>query len=223
MEFPGLPSEIANLANRRSADALGQLATFLFHQELSNADMAPLLFRRRSPREQMDEVRAIGEGAPGLGTVDDELIAVAGRPARYVREVGTGVRLGERKGAEEFAARHPWIVLAFLFLADVAVNTVAARDYTRNAHPCPREFFCHQCILEGAQAEAAVLLRNKYAEVAELTHLVAQLDWDFAFDRVELVCDRQHLVHREVARGLLDHFAFFSEVTHFAMPRLGIR
>ena len=223
MQLPGLPAEIANLANRRAGHAFGQLAALLLDQELSNADVAPLFFRRRSPREQMDKIRAVGKGAPGLGAVDDELIAVARRPACDVGEVGARVGFGEREGAEEFAARHRRIVLALLLLAGIAIDSVAARDDTGDAHPRPREFFRHQRVFESAEAQPAVLLGNEDSEVTERAHLVAQIHRDLAFDRIELVRDRQHLVHREVARGLLDHFAFFSQVTHLAVPRLGIR
>ena len=49
------------------------------------------------------------------------------------------------------------------------------------------------------ELQAAVLLRNEYPEITERTHLVAQLHRDLAFHRIELVRDRQYLVHRDGA------------------------
>src|SRR5579863_3234352 len=129
MQLPGLPAEIADLADRRAAHPCGQLAALLLDHELADADVAPLLIRRRSTCEKLDKVGAVGERAPGLGPVDHPLVALAHRPARNVRQVRTGVGLRQRKRAEKFPARHPRKILPPLIIADTAPQAVAPRDY----------------------------------------------------------------------------------------------
>src|SRR5262249_17295751 len=73
------------------------------------------------------------------------------------------------------------------------------------------------------QTQSTELLGNQDAEVAELGHLLPQLHRDFTLDRIQLVGYRQHFVDREIARGLLDHLALLSHVTHTPVPLFGMR
>ena len=145
-----------------------------------------------------------------------QLVAVPPGPAGDVGDVGSGVGLRHREGAEELALGHARQITAALFLAHHvrADQQIAAGDQRGDAHPAARQLLGHQAVLEAAQAQAAVLLRDQDAEVAELGHLVAQLHRDVALLGVELVGDGQHLVEREVARLLLDHAALFGDVRH---------
>src|SRR5713226_1788457 len=67
MQFPCPPTEVANLADRRTADPRRQRAALLLDHELRDADVAALALRRRGARKQMDEVGAVRKRAPGLG------------------------------------------------------------------------------------------------------------------------------------------------------------
>ena len=79
-------------------------------------------------------------------------------------------------GAETLAARHLRQQSAGVLLrVKPAAQTVAARDDAGDAHPGAGQLLGDQAVLEDAEAEAAVLLRNQDAEVAELAELLAQL------------------------------------------------
>src|SRR5262249_29212869 len=70
-----------------------------------------------------------------------------------------------------------------------------------------RQLLGHEHVLEDAEAEAAVLLRDEDAEVPELGELVAKRHRNLALHWVELVGDGQHLPHRELARRFEDRLA----------------
>src|SRR5207249_10477413 len=99
-----------------------------------------------------------------------------------------------------------------LLLAEARADAVAARNDTRDAHPSPRELLRDEHVLEDAEPEAAVLLRDQDPEVPELGHLLAELHRDLALHGVEPVRDRQDLVHRERARRLEDRLALVAVV-----------
>src|ERR1700719_2190599 len=101
MQFEGLPSEVADLADRRSCDPGRETATLLLNQELADADVAALgIGWRRSAREQHDVIGAVGERAPGLGAVDHPFIALARGLAGDIGEVRSRVGFGQRKRAK---------------------------------------------------------------------------------------------------------------------------
>ena len=129
-------------------------------------------------------------------------------------EPAFGLRHGE--GAEELALGHARQITAALLLAHHvrADQEIAARDQRGDAHPAARQLLGHQAVLEAAEPEAAVLLRDQDAEIAQLGHLVPQVHRDVALLGVELVGDGQHLVEGEFARLLLDHAALFGDVRH---------
>ena len=67
-------------------------------------------------RHHLVEVRVAAVRGPGLGAVDDVLVAVAPGPGLHRRRVGAGVRLGEAVGAEQLAAEHVGQPLLLLLL-----------------------------------------------------------------------------------------------------------
>ena len=162
------------------------------------------------------EVGAVGEGAPVLVAADQVAGAVLLGAAGDVGDVGAGVGLGHREGAEKLALGHARQVAGALLLAHHlrADQEVAAGDQRGDAHPAARQLLGDQAVLEAAQAQAAVLLGDQDAEVAELGHLVPQVHRDVALLGIELVGDGQDLVEGEFARLLLDHAALFGDVRH---------
>ena len=96
--------------------------------------------------------------------------------------------------------------------AAARAQAVAARDDRSDAHPAARQFLRHQAVFEGAEAEAAVFLRDGDAEEAEVAHLVDQLARDVALLRVEPVGDGGDLIAGEGARQVLHHQALFGHI-----------
>ena len=161
--------------------------------------------------EHRDVVRAVGEGAPHLVAVDHPVVAVPARAAADVRKVGAGFRLGEGDRAEELAADDARHVLRPLL--GVPAGAARPRDDARDAHPAAGQLLGDEAVLEDAETEAAVLLGDADREVAEVGHLRAERG-DVALHLVQLVRDREDLLHRELARRLLDHQPLFCQVGH---------
>ena len=184
---------------------------------MDEAEMALARRRLRRARDDDHEVGAVGEGAPVLVAADQVARSVLLGAAGDVGDVGAGIGLGHREGAEELALGHARQVAAALLLAHLlrADQQVAARDDRRDAHPAARQFLGDEAVLGAAEAQAAILLGDQDAEIAELGHLVAQVHRDVALLGVEPVGDRQHFVQRELARLLLDHAAFFGKERHY--------
>ena len=153
VELPGLPAEVADLGDRASGHALGQLALGLLDRDRGEALVAASL-AGLGARDHLDEVGAVGERAPVLAAVQDPVVAVALGAALDRREVGADVGLGHGERAEILAARHRLdLLLALVALArNRAVEAVAARDQAGDAHPAARELLGDQAVLEDPRA-----------------------------------------------------------------------
>ncbi len=222
-QFEGLPAEVADLGNRRASHARRKAAAFLLDHEAGNAFPALVrAWRRRGAGEQDQVVGAVGKGAPVLVAGQHPFVAVALGPARDRGQIRAGVGLRQRTRVQEFAADHArQIGLPHVLghgLHDPA--PLGARDDGRDRHPAARQLLADQAVLEDAKAEAAVLLRNRDAEIPHLRHLVAQIHGDLGIRAVEGVGDGQHLLHGELARRLPDHLALFRHVA-LAVCRYG--
>jgi hypothetical protein len=169
-----------------------------------------------------DVVGAVGEGAPVLVAGEHPVVAVAHRAA------GDGARSEPVSGSDsEVALRnspaHDLGQVRRRFSSVIAVLDPAAlgtRDDGGHRHPAAGELLADQAVLEDAQAQAAVLFGDGDAEVAHVGHLLAQLRRDDAVGAIELVGHRQHFLHDEGARRLLDHAALVGHVTHVISPFL---
>ena len=82
---------------------------------------------------------------------------------------------------------------------------VAAGDDAGHAHPGPRQLLGDEHVLEQAEAEAAVLLVDHDAEEAHLAHLGHEVVGHLALHRIELVGEREDLVHGELPGQVADH------------------
>src|ERR1019366_4329573 len=181
VQLPRLPAEVTDLANRRAGQPRWKLVALFEDQELTDTLVAAVwIGRLLGARQHRDEIRAVGKRAPHLAAVQHPAIAVAGRLARDVGEIGARLRLRQRSRAEEFSTRHPRQIFAPLLRRETAAESVAARDYAGDAHPCAREFFGDQHVLERSQAKSAVRLRDHDSEVAHLRKLVPQRHRDIA-------------------------------------------
>ena len=175
--------------------------------------------------EDDQEVGLVGVGAPVLGTGDLPVVAHAHGAAGDVGNIRAGIRLGQRIGAEKLALRHARQQLGLALRRQRvhrAQQAVAARDQAGDAHPAAREFLGDQAVLEGAQPEAAEFFGDQDAEVAEFGHFLDQFARDRALVRVQLVGQRQHPLHREFARRLLDEPAFVGQYLHGSSSRIGV-
>ncbi|MDT4803979.1 hypothetical protein FQZ97_367450 [compost metagenome] len=220
-QFPGGPAVVADLGDDAALDAFRQLAARLLDHEGGQALVARLgVDHRVGAADHQDEVGLVGESAPVLAAGNDPVVAVAHGAARDIGHIGAGIGLGQRERAQELATRHARQVLGLLLgrqRLQRADQAVAAGDQAAHAHPAARQLLGHQAVLVGAQPQAAVFLGNQDAEVAELGHFVDQLARDLAFFRIQLVGDGQHALHRELARGLLDHAPLFGQFLHLAL------
>jgi hypothetical protein len=160
-------------------------------------------------RDDDQVVRAICKGDPHLLAVQDPLVAVQLGAAAHRGDVGPRPRLGHREGPQELAARDPRERLLRIVDREIGRGDQAgARDDAGHAHPRARELLGDEAVLEHPEPEAPVLLGHQDAEEAELPHSLADLGRDLALLRVESVRGGEHLLHRELARGLLDRLAF---------------
>src|ERR1035437_8604502 len=113
VQLPRLPAEVTDLANRRAGQPRWKLVTLFEDQELTHALVAAVwIGRLLGARQHRDEIRTVGKRAPHLAAVPHPAIALPGRFARDVGEVGAGVRLRQRSRAEEFPTRHPRPIFA---------------------------------------------------------------------------------------------------------------
>jgi hypothetical protein len=161
---------------------------------------------RIGARDHGHIVCAIGEGDPALVAGDDPFVAVEHGPCLDSADVGPSLGLRHRHAAEIVSARGTLVQLAPMLVAHMARagHVVSLPDDRCNAHPGTRQLFRHQAIFEAAKTEAAQVLRDEHAEIAHVGKLAAQLHGNIALHRIELIGDRQHFLHGEVARGVLD-------------------
>ncbi len=114
-------------------------------------------------------------GDPGLGAVDDVVVAVAARRHADALQVGAGVGLGEREPAADLAARKArqpalLLLLGAEFLDRERQHQVRVED-AGDRHPDRRDAHDDLGVDRGGQAEAAVFDADGRAEQAELLHL----------------------------------------------------
>src|SRR5690606_10050769 len=134
------------------------------------------------------------------------------RAAGKVGHVRTSVRLGERVCAEVLAARHLREQPPPLFFGEPSPHAVAPGQQAGHAQPRPGELFRHQAVLEHPETETPQFLGDEDAEEAHVSHLLPQAVRDHALLRVELVGQREHLVHGEFPGELLDPQSLLGQV-----------
>ena len=205
---------VADLVDRLAAESVGERASLLLDDERRQAGAAVLAgFGVAGACEELDEVGAAGVAAPALLAVDHPLVAVCCRPALDVRQVGPGVRLGERDGTDPLTAGAALEQLsAPALVADLGAHALGVGDDRGRAHPRPRQLLGDQAVLEHTEAHAADVGRQGDPEVAHLAHAVEERAWDVALLRVQLVGQREHLVHREAAGGVLQRSSLLRQV-----------
>jgi len=171
---------------------------------------------------QHDVVGAVGEGAPVFVAGDDPVVAVPPGPARNAAEIGADIGLGHGGGAEKLTASRAGEEDGALGLGHAAAGAqpIATGDDGGHAHPAARQFLGDQAVFEDAEAHAAIFFGDDDAEIAHVGQLLDELRRDVALLRIELVRDRQHFLHDEGARRLLDHAALVGHVTHGFSPFL---
>ena len=118
-------------------------------------------------------------GDPGLGAVDDVVVAVAPRRHADRLQVGAGVGLGQRQAAADLAAGELGQPLRLLrrraeLLDRQRQHQVRVED-AGDRHPHARDLHDDLGVGPGRQAEAAVLGADRGAEQAEPLHLLDDL------------------------------------------------
>ena len=145
---------------------------------------------------------------PGLLAGDLVGVAVLHRARLERGEVGAGVGLGEDGGRQHLAGRDLRQVLALLLVGAVVEDQLAgdlrAGAERADADVAARQLLRHDAHALLAEPEAAVLLRQRQAEHAELGHLGDDLERDVLVLQVPLVRVRHDLGLRELAHLLVD-------------------
>ena len=195
---------VADLVDRIAGQALRELAALLLQQQVHQALRPRLaLLRVALAHQHLDEVGGLRVAAPALAPGDHPLVAVQHGAGGDAGEVGAGVGLRQRDRADPLTARAAGEQLVPpLVVGDRRPQALRAGQDAGRRHPGAGQLLADHAVLEDAEPQAAVLGRHGDAEVAELGQPVQQGRRDLALLRVELVGDRQHLVHREPA-GLL--------------------
>ena len=196
---------VADLVDRIAGQPLGELAALLLQQQVHQALRPGLaLLRVALAHQHLDEVGGLRVAAPALAAGDHPLVAVQDGAGRDAGQVGAGVGLGQRDRADPLAAGAAGRAARSRRSSsgDRRPQALGAGQDAGRRHPGAGQLLADHAVLEDAEAQAAVLGRHGDAEVAELGQPGQQRRRDLALLRVELVGDRQHLVHREPA-GLL--------------------
>ena len=120
-------------------------------------------------REAEHHVRPLGGGDPGLGSVDDVVVAVADRPRAQAREIGAGVRLRVTLAPPRFVPRDGRQVLRLLRIAAEGVDH--RPDHLRPEGDDPRcvgaaHLLLEDVALHGRPARPTVLHRPRIDEPA---------------------------------------------------------
>jgi hypothetical protein len=184
---------------------------------------AAVVARHRGDR---DVARQLGArvGDELLGAVDDPLAAVEARAGLDVAGVGAGLGLGQAERAELAAGAQVGEVPGLLLLAAEQVDRLGAergvrahRD--RDARVHARELLDGDRVLQRRAARPAVLLRERDAHPPELAHLAHDVGRE-ALGPVELLGDRRHFLHREVADGALQQLGVVGQVENHRTMRI---
>ncbi len=133
--------------------------------------------------EDDDDMAVLARGDELLGAVEHIVIAVAARAGAQVGGVGAGLRLGQRKAADPFAARK-LRQEALLLLLGAEFQDRHAADRAVDAHDgrarpvAGGDFLEGHGIGDGAGVRAAIGFRHQHAEQAEFAHLLQLLAWE---------------------------------------------
>ena len=176
--------------------------------------------------QQHEHVRPGGERAPGLDAVDQPAAVGAGGRRHDVGDVGAVVRLGDRHRGQSLAAGQLGQPLDLLLLG-AAVEQRPREDLrpgderAADAEGPPAQLLGGddhaQVVALVAGGEAAVLLRHRQAEAAELGQAGDQLLGDVAVRPVDVLGPRPDLVLGEPVERLAGQLEVVAQV-----PRSGL-
>ena len=136
------------------------------------------------------------------------MIALAYGAGLYASSVRTSLRLGEAKGAENFAARkRPEVFLLLRLAAKFPDGDThyGIRDAEGDGRGCTnaRDFLEHQRVADGVCSGAAPLFGHEHAAAAEFAELAKLLGGKFLFALV-FAQDGAHFRLHELADGVAD-------------------
>ena len=147
-------------------------------------------------------------GDPGLGAVDDVVVAVAHRAGAQGREVGAGVGLGEDRGRQDLAARDLGQVFLLLRLGaadqDQFGGDLRAGAERADADIAARQFLRHDAHRDLAEPHAAVILGDGEAEHAHRAQTRDHLERDVGVGAVPVLGMRDDLGVGEAAHLAAD-------------------
>ena len=197
--------ELAGVAGAHAELALDRAGRQTRHAPLEHEGGEPVVLQAAVERgEDQEVVGEVGERDPHLGAVEDVGVAVPDIGRLDRPGVGTGIWLGQREGAELFAAGlgHEKALL-LLLIGPLQERQAVEPDV--DAHDHPQEGVDVLQLLAGegegdvVEPGAAILLRDGKAEDAELAHLAQHLGVELALG-IPLLD-----VWRDLARGELAH------------------
>ncbi len=174
--------------------------------------------------QQRDQPRATRVGDPRLGTVDDQLVAVALGGRRHRLQVGAAAGLGQRHRRADLTGGQPGQVLALLLLGaeqgqQLGDDGVPAHR-TRQRHPSAGEFLGDLDVAGHRHRRSAVLFRHGEPVDADLLHLLDPL-LGVLVGVLDLLHRRLDLPIDEVADGLDQKSLFVVQVGHGGTLRRG--
>ena len=154
-------------------------------------------------------------GDPGLGAVEDILVALAHRGAEDARHIGAGRGLGEGVGRQLSAIGQPGQVAFLLIRAagqdDRPGREVVEHDGGLNAGAGPGQLLVDDALLQHAQAGAAVRFRDIGADQAGLLRLADDRPRKL-IGLIIVLGGREDLLLGEVPRHLADHLLLFGQI-----------
>jgi hypothetical protein len=161
--------------------------------------------------QHRQRVGMAGVGDPGLGAVDDIVVAHSPRHRGDALEVAARLRLGERDARAPLAGaeiRQPPQALfgRAVFRQHQRGQGMRAQD-SGHAHPCLRDLFEDDRVGDRVDGDAPVLLGHQHSEQAHLLHLVDDLfrvaagQLPLARDRADALAGK--IAHEVPERGLL--------------------
>ena len=149
-------------------------------------------------------------GDPGLVAADLVDVALLDRPRLERGEIGAGVRLGEHGGRQHLAGGDLRQPLLLLFVGAAAEDQLGG-DLRARAERADADIAARQLLGDHAhgllaEPHAAVFLRDRQAEHAEIGHVRHDLDRDVAVGQVPLVRMRHHFALGELAHLVAHRF-----------------
>ena len=173
--------------------------------------------------DQQREARALDAvGDPGLGAVDDVVVALTPRGHADRLQVGAGIGLGQRQPAADLTRGELGQPLALLRLGAELLDRerqhqVRVED-AGDRHPHRGDLHHDLGVGGGRQSQPAILGRDGGAEQAELLHLLDELGRPFV-GVVELLDPRRHLaLDPAVDGGEKLRLVRRVDLVHFPLP-----